>query len=69
MPDKRHPTLAGTYLSAATLYGSIFRKSPVGLTYTAGLDPGAARFLQTVAWDTVQEYYGLTPTPAQQRVN
>jgi hypothetical protein len=69
MPDKRHPTLAGTYLAAATVYGSIFRKPPVGLTYTAGLDPDAARFLQSVAWDTVQEFYGLTPTSMQQRVN
>lgn len=56
-PDKRHPSLAGTYLSAVTVYATLFRKSPVGLTYVAGLDPATARHLQTVAWDTVQDYF------------
>lgn len=55
--DKRHPSLAGTYLAACAVYASIFRKSPVGLPYTAGLEPGIATFLQTVAWDTVQDYF------------
>ncbi|MDB5946341.1 MAG: hypothetical protein JWQ33_1367 [Ramlibacter sp.] len=54
--DKRHPTLAGSYLAACTTYASLFRKSPVGLGYTAGLDPAIARHLQTVAWETVQAY-------------
>jgi hypothetical protein len=57
-PDKRHPSMAGTYLAAATLYASLFRKSPVGLQYAAGLDEASAKHLQTVAWDTVQEYFG-----------
>jgi Domain of unknown function (DUF4886) len=56
--DKRHPSLAGTYLAATTVYASLFRKSPVGIKYTAGLDEGTAAFLQTVAWQTVQDYYG-----------
>jgi len=56
--DKRHPSLAGTYLAANTVYAAIFKKSPVGLKYTAGLDEGTAQFLQTVAWQTVQDYYG-----------
>lgn len=56
-PDKRHPSLAGTYLAAATVYASVFRKSPVGLAYSAGLDETVASHLQQVAWDTVQEYY------------
>ena len=55
-PDKRHPSLAGTYLSAVTVYATLLRKSPVGLPYVAGLDPATARHLQTVAWDTVQDY-------------
>lgn len=54
--DKRHPSLAGTYLAAATTYATLFKRSPVGLGYTAGLDPAVARHLQTVAWDTVQDY-------------
>ena len=54
--DKRHPSLSGSYLAACTTYASLFRKSPVGLSYTAGLDPAIARHLQTVAWETVQAY-------------
>ena len=55
--DKRHPTLAGSYLAACTTYAALFKRSPVGSTYTAGLDPAVARHLQTVAWETVQDYY------------
>jgi len=54
--DKRHPSLAGSYLAACTTYATLFNRSPVGSTYTAGLDPAVARHLQTVAWDTVQAY-------------
>ena len=56
--DKRHPSLAGSYLAAATTFAAVFRKSPVGLSYTAGLDPAVAKHLQQVAWETVQGYYG-----------
>lgn len=63
--DKRHPSLAGTYLAACTVYASLFKKSPVDLGYTAGLDAGTAKFLQTVAWDTVQAYYGVPTASAQ----
>jgi uncharacterized protein DUF4886 len=55
--DKRHPSLMGTYLAACTVYASLFKKSPVGVKYTAGLDETAAKFLQTVAWETVQDYF------------
>jgi hypothetical protein len=55
--DKRHPSLAGTYLAAATTYATLFRKSPADCGYTAGLDPELARFLRTVAWSTVTEYF------------
>jgi hypothetical protein len=56
-PDKRHPSLEGTYLSACTVYASLFKKSPVDLKYTAGLDDATAKFQQTVAWETVHEYF------------
>ena len=56
--DKRHPSLAGSYLAAATTFAAIFRKSPVGSSYTAGLDPAIAKHLQQVAWETVREYHG-----------
>jgi len=55
--DKRHPSLAGTYLAACTVYATLYRKSPVGLTYTAGLSRENARLLQTAAWEAVQEYF------------
>ena len=55
--DKRHPSLAGTYLAASTIYGALFRKSPVGLKYIAGLDQETATFLQTMAWETLREYF------------
>ena len=56
--DKRHPTLAGSYLAACTVFASLYGRSPQGNKYTAGLDPELAAFLQGVAWETVQEYYG-----------
>jgi hypothetical protein len=56
-PDKRHPSLAGTYLAACTVYAAITKKSPVGNAYTAGIDPALAGFLQATAWETIQEYY------------
>jgi hypothetical protein len=55
--DRRHPSLAGTYLAAATVYAALFKTSPEGITYTAGLDQETAGFLQTVAWQTAQDYF------------
>jgi hypothetical protein len=55
-PDKRHPSLAGTYLGAAVVMASVFKRSPVGNTYTAGLPADVAQHLQTVAWETVQSF-------------
>jgi hypothetical protein len=54
--DKRHPSLAGTYLAACTVLASLYQTKPEGNTYTAGLDAATAKHLQTVAWQTVQEY-------------
>ena len=54
--DKRHPSLAGTYLAACTSYAALFGKNPVGLSYTAGLPADVARAMQTAAWKTVQAY-------------
>ena len=56
--DKRHPSLAGSYLGAATIYASLFGKSPAGLKYNGGLDDKTAAFLQETAWEAVKEYYG-----------
>jgi hypothetical protein len=56
-PDKRHPSLAGTYLAACVVFAALTGRSPVGNTYLAGIDAPTAQFLQTVAWETVQDYY------------
>lgn len=48
-PDGSHPSPAGTYLAACTLYAGIFRSSPQGLL-ALGLPPDDARSLQSAAW-------------------
>lgn len=55
--DKRHPTLAGTILAAATTYATLFGRSPVGLTYDTEISAEEITFLQTVAWATTQAYF------------
>jgi hypothetical protein len=57
-PDKRHPTLPGTYLAAFTTFAALTGRSPVGNPYHSDLDAPTAKFLQETAWETVQEYYG-----------
>ena len=54
--DGRHPTLAGTYLAACTMFAALRGESPVGLAYTAGLSDTQASILQQVAWETVQRF-------------
>jgi hypothetical protein len=56
--DKRHPSLAGTYLAACVVFTALTGRSPVGNSYLAGIDEPTARMLQTVAWETTQDYYG-----------
>ncbi len=55
--DNRHPTMAGTYLAAATTYAALQGRSPEASSYTAGLDSDLASYLRSVAWATVQAYY------------
>jgi hypothetical protein len=56
--DGSHPELAGTYLAAAVCYASIYGKNPIGNSFDAfgKLDPELMKFLQTVAWETVQSF-------------
>lgn len=60
--DKRHPTLAGTYLAAATTYAMLYGKSPVGNSFISGLDAPTAAFLQQIAADTVAAYKSASIT-------
>jgi len=56
--DKRHPSAAGTYLASCVVFAALTGRSPVGNSYLANVDAQTAAFLQNVAWETVQEYYG-----------
>jgi hypothetical protein len=51
--DGSHPGEQGTYLAACVFYAVIFRESPEGLTYLAGLPKETAQSLQTIAANTV----------------
>ena len=65
--DKRHPTLAGTYLGACTVLASLYGVNPEGNTYTAGLDTATAKFLQTVAWQPPTSPHPRCTRPLSQR--
>jgi hypothetical protein len=56
--DKRHPSLAGTYLATAVTYNTLFGKPATGMKYDAGLGAETAAHLQKVADDTVKAYLG-----------
>ncbi len=51
--DGTHPTPEGTYLAACVFYATIFRQSPAGLNYHAGLPNDEAGPLQEVAANVV----------------
>jgi hypothetical protein len=53
--DNSHPSAAGTYLAACVFYQTLFQSSPVGLSYTAGLNTATASFLQNIAHQTVTD--------------
>lgn len=65
MDDKSHPTLAGTYLAACTVYAALFRRSPIGLAHMSDLDSVIARFLQSMALETVEDYYRTGETSSE----
>ncbi len=54
--DKRHPSLAGTYLAACVFYAVLQDRSPENIEYYAGLDEEEAAYLQTVAREVVEAY-------------
>ena len=57
-PTSAIRALAGTYLASCVVFAALTGRSPVGNSYLAGIDAPTATFLQNVAWETVQEYYG-----------
>ena len=57
--DLRHPSKEGTYLAALMVFTTLSKKSPVGNSYSMGLDPKVARTLQEVAWDMHKKFEKL----------
>ena len=51
--DGSHPSVAGTYLVACTMYSTFFRNTTVGATFTSSLDAATASTLQQVASSVV----------------
>jgi hypothetical protein len=51
--DGSHPSVAGSFLAACTLYATIYHQSPVGLPAPAGLSNELARRLELLAAGTV----------------
>ena len=54
-PDQEHPSIAGTYLTTAVLYATLFGKDPSSSAYRPnGISAGDGAFLVRVAQETVQ---------------
>lgn len=51
--DESHPNMNGSYLAACVFYATLFRESPMGNTFYAGLNSIDAQFLQQMAHNTV----------------
>lgn len=58
--DGSHPTVAGQYLAAGVVYASLYGKSPIGNAYDyfGALDADTKAFVQKVAAETVQRFFG-----------
>jgi hypothetical protein len=52
-PDHVHATPEGAYLAAATVYATLFDRSPEGLPYSFGVDPDDAAFMERIAWEAL----------------
>lgn len=56
--DGKHPSLEGTYLAAAVFFSILYNQPPIGgaLPIDSNMSPETAIKLQTVAWETVQNF-------------
>jgi len=52
--DGRHPDKEGSYLAACVFYADLTGRDPARSTFTGGLQPADARFLQRVAAGVVR---------------
>ena len=53
----RFTSLLGTYLAAIVFAAALYDRSPIGVSYTAGLSKEQAGFAQKIAWETVKAFY------------
>jgi len=54
--DGIHPSPAGSYLAACVFYDALYGHTPVGDSFTGGLDGADARALQEISADTMAQY-------------
>ena len=56
-PDREHPSIYGAYLATCVIYATIYGRDPSGFAYApSGVTEEEAAFLQSIAWQTVQDY-------------
>jgi len=60
--DNVHPSLEGCYLTAATVFTTIFKYNPTSLTYTGGVSASTASTMRSIAYSTVTNPSYLTAT-------
>lgn len=53
--DQSHPSLEGSYLTACVFYETLFHKSVLSNTYTAGVSSINVTYLQQIAHDVVND--------------
>ena len=53
--DQSHPSLEGSYLTACVFYETLFHKSVLSNTFTAGVSFSNVNFLQQIAHDLVND--------------
>lgn len=65
--DESHPSPAGSYAAACTFYTSMFRKSPLNITYNYSLSAGDADIIRnavkTVVFDSLANWYNTDEIP------
>lgn len=55
--DAVHLTPLGAYYVSLVTFATVYRRSPIGASPPAGIDPGLAARLQAIAWDSVSRHF------------
>jgi hypothetical protein len=63
--DHVHATWEGAYLAAATVYATLFDRSPEGLPFAFGVSDENAAFLQRIAWQALVSWREGAEAPAE----